>query len=230
MSTDEPRPGGEPPEEDPFRKPPQAPPPPEPGGPSGGGPYGGGASGGEPYGGGASGEGPYGGGPYGPGPPGPYPYGQPGPPTGMPPLASRGKRLLARIIDWLIVAIPVLLVTGLAFGTWTMDGDGGAYDGGSFAQTVIYVLVYFLYEGAMLTTRGQTLGKMAMSIRVGMLADGAVPAGNPGWLRAAVYALPTVVPCLGFVFWLVNVLWCTWDEPYHQCLHDKAAKTVVVQT
>jgi hypothetical protein len=39
-----------------------------------------------------------------------------------------------------------------------------------------------------------------------------------------------VVPCCGFIFWLINVLWCTWDDPYHQCIHDKAAKTVVVST
>ncbi|MFK4273751.1 RDD family protein, partial [Streptomyces milbemycinicus] len=49
-----------------------------------------------------------------------------------------------------------------------------------------------------------------------------------GWVRAAVYALPEIVPCCGFLFWLINVLWCTWDRPYRQCLHDKAAKTVVV--
>ncbi|WP_340561217.1 RDD family protein [Streptomyces sp. GSL17-111] len=239
MSTDQPRPGGEPPEEDPFRKPPQAPPPPGSGvphdqGPPPGGPYGQGPSGQEPpaqgpYG-GQGGQGQYGG-QGGPGGYGEYGYGPPSPLAGMPPLASRGKRLLARIIDWLVVAVPVLIVTGLLFNTWVIDTDGSetAYDGSDFAQTIIYTLVYFLYEGLMLTTRGQTLGKMAMRIRVAMLDDGALPAGNPGWFRAAVYSLPTVVPCLGFLFWLVNVLWCTWDQPYHQCLHDKAAKTVVVR-
>ena len=38
-----------------------------------------------------------------------------------------------------------------------------------------------------------------------------------------------MVPCCGFIFWLVNVLNCTWDKPYQQCIHDKVAQTVVVE-
>jgi uncharacterized RDD family membrane protein YckC len=51
-------------------------------------------------------------------------------------------------------------------------------------------------------------------------------------VRAAVFALPGILSavCVGALFWLLNVLWCTWDQPYRQCLHDKAAKTVVVRT
>ncbi|MBB1256204.1 RDD family protein [Streptomyces sp. OF3] len=143
----------------------------------------------------------------------------------MPPLASRGRRLVARIIDWLIVGIPLTLITAPFFGTFNWDTDN---TGGQWGQGLLYVLVYLVYEGLMLTSRGQTLGKMAMKIRVGMLENGAVPAGSPGWTRAAVYSLPNLVPCIGTLFWLVNVLYCTWDKPYQQCVHDKAAKTVVV--
>jgi hypothetical protein len=28
---------------------------------------------------------------------------------------------------------------------------------------------------------------------------------------------------------LLDPLWCLWDKPYRQCLHDKPAKTVVVK-
>jgi uncharacterized RDD family membrane protein YckC len=161
------------------------------------------------------------------------PYGGPSgavdPLAGMPPLASLPRRLIARILDLLIIGIPVGLIMGLATDTYSTGYDTGT-DGRTYLQQVIYLLVYFVYEGLMLTTRGQTLGKMAMKIRVGMLRDGAVPSGNPGWFRAAVYSLAQLVPCIGFVFWLINVLFCTWDRPYRQCLHDKAAKTVVVST
>lgn len=27
---------------------------------------------------------------------------------------------------------------------------------------------------------------------------------------------------------LIHSLWCTWDKPYQQCLHDKLVNTVVV--
>ncbi|MEV5511200.1 RDD family protein [Streptomyces orinoci] len=232
MSTDQPQ------GEDPFRKPPPPGDLPPYQGPEGGGPYGTGPGG--PYGPGPGG--PYGPGPGAPGGPGgPYegpPYGGPpyggdqgyGPPdplAGMPPLGNRFKRLVARIIDGLIVSIPVSLVfAAVNWHHWDPQNDQTKTTG----LSILISVVYFIYEGLMLTTRGQTVGKMAMNLRVAMLENGAVPEGSPGWIRAAVYNLPQIVPCCGFLFWLVNVLWCTWDSPYHQCVHDKAAKTVVVST
>ncbi|WP_064273463.1 RDD family protein [Streptomyces sp. RTd22] len=146
----------------------------------------------------------------------------------MPPLAHLGRRVVARIIDGLIIGIPVGLIMALIWGTYYPMGDGS--DARSSVFTLVYVLAYFVYEGLMLTRYGQTLGKKAMKIRVAMLETGEPPVGGAGWARAATYTLPEIVPCCGFVFWLVNVLWCTWDRPYRQCLHDKVAKTVVVST
>ncbi len=204
MSTDQPPPGsGGPPPQDPFGKGSEGAPPPS-GGPR------------SPY-----GSEPYGNGPYGSEPP----YGQPRPDplAGMPPLAHRGRRLVARIIDALLIGIPLGIILGFGFGGYDYNSTGR-----SFWQELIYAVVYFAYDGYMLTTRGQTFGKKWMKIRVAMLENGANPVGQPGWTRAAVYSLPPVVPCCGSLFWLVNVLWCLWDKPYQQCLHDKAAKTVVV--
>ncbi|MFR9673852.1 RDD family protein [Streptomyces sp. TR02-1] len=217
MSTDQPG------DDDPFRKKPQpgeppsgtpphagppsgdGPPPPPPGGPAYGGPYG--SPYGDPYGGSAASD----------------------PLAGMPPLGSRGKRLLARIIDALIVGIPVYLIAGL------VTGFGYGYDGTADDSSAqywlggVFTLVYFVYEGLMLSNSGQTVGKRLMRIRVAILRDGAVPSGSPAWVRAAIYHIPTLIPCIGFLFWLVNVLFCTWDKPFQQCLHDKGARTVVVR-
>ena len=200
MSSEQPSPGSGDQPRDPFGKGPEGAPP-----PSGGDEWGAGGPPGDPYGGG--------------------PYAQPAadPLAGMPPLANRGKRLLARIIDALLIGIPLGVILGFAFGGYKYDSTLH-----SFWQDLIYALVYFAYDGYMLTTRGQTFGKKWMKIRVAMLDSGTNPAGSPGWTRAAVYSLPPVVPCCGAVFWLVNVVWCLWDNPYHQCLHDKAARTVVV--
>ncbi|MFI8853781.1 RDD family protein [Streptomyces sp. 891-h] len=181
------------------------PPPPSGGGPAGGPGEGYGGGYGSPY------DNPYGG-----------PTGAADPLAGMAPLASRGKRLLARIIDALLIAIPIGIIAGVVEGGYSTD------TGISYWPQFSYTLVYFLYEGLMLTNSGQTVGKKLMRIRVAMLQNGAVPAGAPGWLRVAVYQIPPLVPCVGSLFWLVNVLFCTWDKPYQQCLHDKAARTVVV--
>ncbi|MER7989566.1 RDD family protein [Streptomyces noursei] len=254
MSTDEPRPGpGEPPEHDPFLKQPPGPPAggaPHDGAPRNGSPHGAGpGEGGGPPGGappppggppppppppGAGQPPPYGGGPYG-GPPAGGPYGGTGeygadPLAGMPPLANRGKRLVARIIDAIIIGVPVTLIMNAIVGWVDYFSTSSVETSKQATVSGVTMLAYLIYEGLMLTSRGQTLGKMAMRIRVAMLSDGAIPTAQAGWTRAAVYTLPEIVPCCGFIFWLVNVLWCTWDKPYQQCLHDKAARTVVVAT
>ncbi len=225
MSSDQPPPGaGDQGPRDPFGEAPDGPPPHGSGPPGGepppGGPYGGG---GEPPPGSPYGSTPPPGGPYGTGPGDPFGQQRPDPLAGMPPLAHRGRRLLARVIDALLVGVPVAIVLGFAFGGYNYNSTLR-----SFWQDLVYALVYFAYDGYLLTTRGQTYGKRWMKIRVALLDNGANPAGQPGWTRAAVYSLPPVIPCCGAVFWLVNVAWCLWDKPYQQCLHDKAARTVVV--
>ncbi|MFD0444580.1 RDD family protein [Streptomyces indonesiensis] len=93
---------------------------------------------------------------------GPEPY------AGMPPLAHLGRRLIARIIDALLIGIPVgLVVTAVAGAYDPIEGSAR-----STTVTLVYVLVYFLYEGLMLTRDGQTVGKKAMKIRVAMLENG----------------------------------------------------------
>ncbi|MER7027216.1 MULTISPECIES: RDD family protein [Streptomyces] len=240
MSSEQPGPGaGEPPEDDPFLKKPQEPPAgggpgpgrggPEPGGPggsTGGPPPPGGPYGHDPYGAGPHDRDPYGGryadNPYGGG------YGAADPLAGMPPLAGRGRRLVARIIDAIIIGVPMSLIMSSIVGWVDYTSTSNAETSKQATVSGVTMLVYLVYEGLMLTHRGQTVGKMAMKIRVAMLTNGSVPTTQAGWVRAAVYTLPEIVPCCGFIFWLINVLWCTWDKPYQQCLHDKAAKTVVV--
>jgi uncharacterized RDD family membrane protein YckC len=141
----------------------------------------------------------------------------------MPPLANRGKRLLARIADALIVGIPVYAITGLAWGGYDWANTGETY-----GQSVIYAVVYLGYQVALLTRDGQSLGKKLMKLRVGMLADGSTPTPQAALKREATYALVPLLPCCGSIFWLVNVTWCLWDKPFQQCLHDKAGQTVVV--
>ena len=160
-----------------------------------------------------------------PPPPSSDPYGTaPADPLlGMPPLANRGRRLLARIVDALIIGIPVYAITGAAFNNYDYNNTGASY-----GESVIYAVVYLVYQVFMLTRYGQSLGKMLLKVRVGMLADGTKPTNEAALKREATYALAPIIPCCGSVFWLVNVLWCTWDKPYRQCLHDKAGRTVVV--
>lgn len=251
MSTDQPP--GQPPE-DPFLKKPQEPTP-----PSGGSPYGSppaGAGGGypppPPSGGGGGGfppPPPPGGGGYPPPPP-PYGggdpygggggYGMPDPLAGMPPLAGFGKRLAARVIDVLIIAIPLALIQ-LAVGDrnrYTVETNRGedvtevitkSYSGSGLVMTLVSIAAYVGYDWWMTKKNGQTLGKKWMGLRVAMLNDGSVPHSGAALTRAAMLWLPTLICC--FCLWpIALVVSMLVDKPYKQGLHDKVAKTVVVQS
>ncbi|MFB4424101.1 RDD family protein [Streptomyces sp. QL37] len=205
-----------PPEDDPFSKrPPQGPPP--------------------------SGS-PYDSGPPPPPPPhDPYggggPYGGADPLAGMPPLAEPGKRILARLIDFLIISIPLYLISlpfGGAVDVSSDDGNddfgnaiGNTYTGHQLVWSLIGLVVYVAYDTYFTHKDGRTPGKRLLKMRVAMLNDGSVPDTSSSLMRAVVLWLPALLccPCL---WWLINIVLMFTDKPYRQGLQDKAGKTVVV--
>ncbi|MCG7529718.1 RDD family protein [Streptomyces sp. OfavH-34-F] len=217
MSNDQPPPG-QPPEDDPFRKRPPGDQPP----PSSGSPYDGAPPPPPP---------PYDAGPYGGGPYGADPL------AGMPPLAEPGKRILARLIDFLIISIPLYLISlpwGGAVGgsNGNNDDDVGdlfaqTYSGHQLVWSLIGLVVYVAYDTYFTHKDGRTLGKRLLKMRVAMLNDGRVPDTGAAFMRAVVLWLPALLccPCL---WWLINIVLMFTDKPYRQGLQDKAAKTVVV--
>ncbi|MEE1739488.1 RDD family protein [Streptomyces sp. BE147] len=217
MSNDQPTPGQPPEDDDPFLKKPQEPPPPSAGSPYGSAPP--------------------------PPPPPPYApggyggYGGADPLAGMPPLAQPGKRIVARLIDFLIVSIPLYLISlpwGGAIDVTSDNGDDGfgdavsnSYSGHQLVWSLIGLVVYVGYDTYFTHKDGRTIGKRLLKLRVAMLNDGRVPDINPSLMRAVVLWLPALLccPCL---WWLINIVLMFTDKPYRQGLQDKAAKTVVV--
>ncbi|MFJ7194901.1 MULTISPECIES: RDD family protein [unclassified Streptomyces] len=217
MSNDQPT-SGQPPEDDPFLKKPHEPPP----------------SSGSPY---DSAPPPP---PYDPGPYGGGPYGGADPLAGMPPLGEPGKRIVARLIDFLIISIPLYLISlpwGGAVEVSENNGNGNGvgdvfsqtYSGHQLVWSLIGLVVYVAYDTYFTHKDGRTLGKRLLKLRVAMLNDGRVPDTGAAFLRAVVLWLPALLccPCL---WWLINIVLMFTDKPYRQGLQDKAAKTVVVQT
>ncbi|WP_424213601.1 RDD family protein [Streptomyces sp. BI20] len=241
MSTDQPPPGP-PPEDDPFLKKPHEQPPPAGGSPYGAGsppppppgsgypppppPYSGDPYGGDPYGGAPGGAGGAGGG-----------FGMPDPLAGMPPLASFGKRLGARVIDLLIVSVPFYLLQWLfdrkRYTVQTNNGEDvtevitRGYNGSGLLWTLIGVVAYVAYDWFFTKKDGRTPGKRAMGLRVAMLSDGSVPASGAALGRAAMLWVPTQL-CCSCLWPLALIISILVDKPYSQGLHDKVAKTVVV--
>ncbi|MEH0423738.1 RDD family protein [Streptomyces sp. B21-083] len=208
--------GQQPPDDDPFRK---QPPPPSYGA---GDPYGGSgpAGGGSPYGGGGA---PYGGG-------GGDPYGGAADPlAGMPPLADGGRRVLARLIDMILVGVVVGLLTwGFNVNEYDVNGDKIQY-GRSIGQSAIAAVLYIAYDTILISRTGQTFGKKWLRLRVANLDNGATPSVQTALVRSLVLWIPFAF-CCACIWTAIAGGWSFFDKPYKQGLHDKAAKTVVVST
>jgi uncharacterized RDD family membrane protein YckC len=87
------------------------------------------------------------------------------------------------------------------------------------AAFVINLAIGIGYYCGMLVARGQTLGKMALGIRV-VARDGGNPSFGTAFLREIIGKLVSGIPlCLGY-------LWMLWD-PEQQTWHDKMAGTHV---
>ncbi|MEU0138160.1 RDD family protein [Streptomyces sp. NPDC006296] len=164
------------------------------------------------------------------------PYGGADPLAGMPPLAEPGRRILARLIDFLIISIPLYLIS-LPFGgavDVTDNGNedfgnavGNAYSGHQLVWSLIALVLYVGYDTYFTHKDGRTPGKRLLKMRVAMLNDGSVPDTSSSLMRAVVLWVPALLccPCL---WWLINIVLMFTDKPYRQGLQDKAGKTVVV--
>ncbi|MFC4470846.1 RDD family protein [Streptomyces xiangluensis] len=203
-----------PPEDDPFKK--RQPPP----GEGGGSPYDTPSEGSE---GGGTTPPPYAGDPYGGGPYGNEPL------AGMPPLGDSPKRVLARLIDMILVGA-VSWLLAWAFGATDYDTDGGTVEySESIGQSLIAAVLYVAYDTVLTARDGQTLGKKLFNMRVANLDDGSTPSWQNALIRALILWLPFAF-CCACIWTAITGGWSFFDKPYKQGLHDKPAKTVVVST
>lgn len=186
--------------------------------------------------------------PYGAPPPPPPAYGAPPPPAyggdpsygyGPPPgqrvndPAPMGMRLLARIIDGVImlaVIVPIVIATGIADTSTSDNSASFSVTGGDFFKAALIGLVIGgLYEVGMLVTKGATLGKMAVGVRVAMLADGSKPTFGAAVTRWIIPSIAGIVPT-GLIVLIIYL------SPFFDSTHrnrgwyDYAAKTIAVRT
>lgn len=140
-------------------------------------------------------------------PPPPQAAGAPPPSGGASgPRAGFWRRFVGLIIDGILLGIVEAILRSIL---------------GSGPGTGLYIVVSIVYFTVMIgSPRGQTVGQMAMGIRVIDFNTG----GPIGYGRAFIRWLVAIVS--GVVL-LLGYLWMLWDKE-KQCWHDKAANDVVV--
>jgi uncharacterized RDD family membrane protein YckC len=162
-------------------------------------------------------------------------------PSGQP-LAGFGDRLVARLLDGLILGaatavlvVPIFVIIFARMATLQANDQGRITNPGSFLATILLtelgvfllaIVATYVYEVEMMYRGGQTVGKRVMKIRVIPLRPGAPLTRAAAAKRWSISQLVgAVIPLFS---WL-DGLWQLWDKPFQQCLHDKVAGTVVVK-
>jgi uncharacterized RDD family membrane protein YckC len=140
------------------------------------------------------------------------------------PLASRGSRLAAAIIDGLcvsIVNVPVLMAAGLL-----------RFDGTSLplSRTVLAAglgfIVFTIVQGLFLLS-GQTIGKRLLGLRMVDVQSGEpAPIGRLLGMRYLPLSLASLIPIVGPFLGLVDALFIFRGD--RRCFHDHLASTRVI--
>jgi uncharacterized RDD family membrane protein YckC len=173
-------------------------------------------------------------------------------------LAGPGTRLVARLVDILAVLILCVIANAwFAIEFWrdfqpffadylrwasgnpnplALDGAPTPPESIStllLLMSVVITAVWFAYEVPASANSGQTLGKRLLGIKVVRVeSDGRLGFGRAlrRWSRLG---LPTLLwpLCCGLTALLqvIDCLFVAIDRPLYQTLHDKGARTVVVQ-
>lgn len=133
-------------------------------------------------------------------------------------LAGRGERLAAKIIDNLIVYLPLILISILTSGA---DGTDSPEEGVFFW---LVLLIFFAVQAYLLTTQGQTIAKRWLKLRIiDMKTQKAGGFVKNVLLRSVVNGIFGIVP----LYSLIDAMFIFRDD--HRCVHDLLAGTIVIK-
>ena len=180
-----------------------------------------------------------------PGPESPAAYGGPVPPGGWQqpipqhqawvgqPLASWGSRAAALLIDWLILLVPVIVLTIIVVAVATGSDTGAIVTG--ILGGLAYLVVLFVYAPTLMArdgrNNGQTWGKQIdrhsrrPRQRTEQWASAWPPCVRSSSRGFCSRSSSSIIPLIP---WLLDYLWPLWDDE-NRALHDMVVSTHVVR-
>ena len=139
-------------------------------------------------------------------------------------LATRGQRFAGALIDGLFalaVSLAVMLpMYGRGYAMMMSRSKLSVLPG-----MLVYLAIVYVVEGWFLHQRSQSLGKMAMGLRIVRPDGGAAGFGRSFGLRMALFGLCGFIPFIGPFIGIIDALFI-FGAP-RRCLHDYVADTVV---
>ncbi len=142
-------------------------------------------------------------------------------------LAGRGTRLLASIIDGLLMlaVLAPLLTLG---GYWDRVLADGLTLPDQLMAFVAGTVAFLLLNGYLLARRGQTIGKLLCRIRIVSSLDGQLlPFTRMVTHRLLPVQVVAQLPAIGQLLTLVDCLFIFRED--RRCVHDLIAGTIVIR-
>lgn len=146
------------------------------------------------------------------------------------PVPTMVTRLLARIIDAVILGVAFGIVSAIGIGGLSAvgsDGTASVFAVGAFLTTMVILGVIGLaYEVVLIALRGATLGKQVMGIKV-VQTNGSIPGWGPSLIRWGVPFVGSFLCGIGQLVVYLSPFFA--DQTGRQRgWHDQAANTIVV--
>ena len=141
-------------------------------------------------------------------------------------LATRGTRLGAAIID-VVIAMAAMWLVSLVTPWNPFDSQGFAWSKPHFASPALGFLLFLAVNGWLLATRGQTVGKSLLKIRIARPDGSAASFGRLVGLRYGIGSVIGIIPAAGQVWGIVDALMIFRQS--RRCLHDSIADTIVLK-
>lgn len=142
-------------------------------------------------------------------------------------LAGRGTRLLALLVDGLILGVLTWILMKLpAIAKLMATRNSGLFDV-EWGSLLVGFPLFLAVNGWCLIQRGQTLGKIACGVRIVRTDGSKVDPLRMIGMRYGIGHLSTVISGVGYLYAIVDSLLIFRES--RQCLHDTIADTKVIK-
>lgn len=141
-------------------------------------------------------------------------------------LATRSRRFAGGLIDGVVVLGILGLIAWLT--PWNpFIPKNEAVASVQLLPALVGFVCFLLLHGYLLVTRGQTIGKALLGMRIVRTDGTPASVGRLLGLRYGIGSIAGIIPVVAQIYSLIDCLLIF--RKSHQCLHDQIADTVVIR-